>query len=146
MANNRASLPDKRQWGMLITILLMYFFAPTFSSVVSTFSLMPEHYGISPATVSWISSLANPTACVAGLVIGSFAGRRLSSRACAFTAMLLFSVFGALPFAWPCAASAVLASNPVDKVQAVPLLYGFCVIARFPVSQPLNGAYYSTNG
>ena len=89
-----------KQWIILVTIITMYFFAPTFSAVSSTLSLMPEYYGVSAATVSWISALANPLSCVAGLCVGSFVGKKISYRLCAILACVLFIVFGGLPYIW----------------------------------------------
>lgn len=89
-----------KQWIILITICALYFFAPTFGAVSSTLSLMPDYYGVTPAQVSWISALANPLSCVAGLCVGAFVGKKMSYRLCAILASALFVVFGGLPFLW----------------------------------------------
>ena len=86
--------------GALIAILLMYFFAPEFGAISPTLALMPEHYGIAPSQASWISALANPSACLAGLLIGAFAGRKVKYRTCALAALALYTIFGGLPYLW----------------------------------------------
>lgn len=89
-----------KQWMILITVICIYFFGPTFGAVSSTLALIPDYYGIAPAMSSWISALANPSACLAGLLVGAFVGRKISYRLCAIISVLLFTVFGGLPFLW----------------------------------------------
>ncbi len=100
MANEKKQKLSTKQWLILTTVIIMYFFAPTFGAVSSTLSLIPDYYGIAPSMASWISALANPSACVAGLLIGSFVGRKISYRLSAIIALVLFTVFGGLPFLW----------------------------------------------
>ena len=89
-----------RQMGIMVTIMVMYFFAPTFTAVSSTFALMPDVFGVAPAEVSWISGMSNILSCVAGLVIGAFVGKQLSYRVATIVATVMFTFFGALPFLW----------------------------------------------
>lgn len=89
-----------RQWIILVTVMMFYFCAPEFTAISSTLALMPDFYGVSAASVSWITAMANPSACIAGLVVGAFVGRKISYRTCALLATALFTVFGGLPFLW----------------------------------------------
>lgn len=103
MAEEVAVKPAKqklsgRQYGVMAAILVMYFFAPTFSAVSATFAEMPAVFGVNPADVSWLNGTSNILACIAGLFIGTFVGKRISYRAAAILATALFTVFGSLPF------------------------------------------------
>lgn len=89
-----------RQWIVLIAVAMMYFFAPEFGAISPTLALMPDYYDIAAAQASWISALANPSACLAGFLVGMLAGRRVSYKTCALTATFLYALFGGLPFLW----------------------------------------------
>ena len=88
------------QWGILVTVMIMFFFAPTFGSIGPTYSLYPDAFGITPAQVSWLSSISAPLCMVAGLLCGTFLGTKISYRACAIFATAVFTFFGGLPFLW----------------------------------------------
>ncbi len=126
-ANTSAQKLSFRQWGILATILVMYFFAPDFGAISPTLMLMPEYYGVSPSAVSWISAFANPTACVAGLCIGAFTGKRISYRACTITATALYFIFGGLPFLWQ--------DIPFAGLLCARALFGFGCGCLVPISQ-----------
>ncbi len=105
MAEEVAVKPAKqklsgRQYGVMAAILVMYFFAPTFTAVSATFAEMPAVFGVNPADVSWLNGTSNILACIAGLFIGTFVGKRISYRAAAILATALFTIFGSLPFWW----------------------------------------------
>lgn len=89
-----------KQKLVLVVIVCVYFFAPTFNAISSTLALMPDYYGISPSAASWITVLASPLACVAGLGVGTLVGKKISYRMCAILATVLFVIFGGLPFLW----------------------------------------------
>lgn len=101
MEEEKAKLSlTKKQWGILICLACMFFLAPTFTAVSSTYALYPDYFGITAADVSWVTSITSPTACIACLFVGAFVGTRLSYRACTILATTLFTVFGGLPFLW----------------------------------------------
>ena len=89
-----------KQWGIVITAVLMYFFAPTFGAVSTTYQLMPDVFGVAPAEASWIGSISNACSCIAGLLVGLFVGKNVSYRVGCIFATAMFTVFGALPFLW----------------------------------------------
>ncbi len=91
---------SSKQMGVLVAVIVMYFFAPTFSAVSSTFALMPDVFGVSASSVSWLNGTSNILSCVAGLVVGAFVGKKVSYRTSAIVATVMFTVFGSLPFFW----------------------------------------------
>lgn len=119
----------KRQWAVLIAISMMYFFAPEFGAISPTLALMPDYYGIAPSQASWISALANPSACIAGLLVGAFVGRKLSYKACAAGATLLYAIFGGLPFLWQ--------TIPFEMLLVSRALFGLGCGCLAPLSQAI---------
>ena len=118
-----------RQIGIMLAIMVMYFFAPTFSAVSSTFALMPDVYGVAPSMVSWISGTSNILSCVAGLIIGAFVGKQLSYRFATIMATAMFTVFGALPFFWQ--------SIPFSGLLISRALFGFGMGCFNPLTQAI---------
>ncbi len=89
-----------KQWAIIVSIVTLYFFAPTFSAVNSLNGLMPEVYGVSPADVSWIGTIGSITSCIAGLCVGLLVGKRVSYRVALIFSAAMFAIFGGLPFFW----------------------------------------------
>ena len=100
MAETAKAKLNSKQILIMVALCTAYFFAPTFNAVSSTLQFLPAHYGIMEADASWVNTIANPTAALAGLLCGIFAGKRLSYRNTMILALVMFAVCGALPALW----------------------------------------------
>ena len=98
-AKSKIKLTGK-QWGILITVMIMFFFAPDFGAVATTYQLMPDAFGVAPSEASWVGAIGNATSCIAGLVVGLFVGRNVSYRAGCIIATAMYAFFGSMPFLW----------------------------------------------
>ena len=100
MAESTKPKLQGKQLLVMAALCTAYFFAPTFNAVSSTLSLLPEHYGILAADASWVTTLANPLAALAGLLCGIFVGKKISYRNTMILALVLFAICGGLPALW----------------------------------------------
>lgn len=119
----------KSQWGILITLIFLYFFSPEFGAISPTLALMPDWYGITASEASWITAFANPAACASGIVVGLVVGRKVSYRTCGLVATGIFFLCGGIPFLWQ--------SIPFIGLLIARLLFGFGVGCLMPLSQSI---------
>ena len=120
---------SKSQWGILATLVFLYFFAPEFGAISPTLALMPDWYGITAAESSWIVAFANPAACVSGIVVGLVVGRKVSYKTCGLVSTGIFFLCGGIPFLWQ--------SIPFVGLLIARLLFGFGVGCLMPLSQSI---------
>lgn len=118
-----------KQWGILITLIFLYFFAPEFGAISPTLALMPDWYGISAAECSWITAFANPAECVSGIFVGLIVGRKISYKTCGLLATGIFALCGGIPFIWQ--------DIPFAGLLVARLLFGFGVGCLMPLSQSI---------
>ncbi len=119
----------KSQWGILITLIFLYFFAPEFGAISPTLALMPDWYGITASESAWITAFANPAECVSGIVVGLIVGRKISYKACGLISTGIFFLCGGIPFLWQ--------SIPFIGLLIARLLFGFGVGCLMPLSQSI---------
>lgn len=100
MAESTKQKLTSKQLLIMVALCCAYFFAPTFSAISSTLALLPDYYGILAADASWVTTLANPLAALAGLLCGIFVGKKISYRNTMILALALFAICGGLPALW----------------------------------------------
>lgn len=118
-----------KQWGILITLIFLYFFAPEFGAISPTLALMPDWYGITSAECSWITAFANPAECISGIFVGLIVGRKISYKTCGLLATGIFALCGGIPFIWQ--------DIPFAGLLVARLLFGFGVGCLMPLSQSI---------
>lgn len=119
----------KSQWGILFTLIFLYFFAPEFGAISPTLALMPDWYGITASESAWITAFANPAECVSGIIVGLVVGRKISYKACGLISTGIFFLCGGIPFLWQ--------SIPFVGLLIARLLFGFGVGCLMPLSQSI---------
>lgn len=128
-ANEVKQKLTKTQWGILITLVFLYFFAPEFGAISPTLALMPDWYGITASESAWIVAFANPAECISGIVVGLVVGRKISYRACGLISTGIFFLCGGIPFLWQ--------SIPFVGLLIARLLFGFGVGCLLPLAQSI---------
>jgi MFS family permease len=84
------------QIAIFVTLMLMYFIAPTHSNVNVVSTDLMNVYGVDATAISYMVSITNLLEIPAAFIIGLIGGRKLSYKACALIATAL-TVIGGLP-------------------------------------------------
>lgn len=84
------------QIAIFVTLMLMYFIAPTHSNVNVVSQDLMNIYGVDATAISYMVSITNLLEIPAAFIIGLIGGRKLSYKACVMIATAL-TVIGGLP-------------------------------------------------
>ncbi len=91
-----------KQAGLIVSVLALYFFAPTQSIISSVLGNIGMSYpDVGADTLSYLITLNNIAAVPAAFVFGVLAGRKVRFKTISIVAMLCFIVGGGLPVFLP---------------------------------------------